>query len=223
MLEMMTSEYAPIFAIPAVAGSFFFLLRLIMMVVGAGFDGDAGGHDFGGGGHDLGGGHDFDGGHDLDGDHGGGEDAGTHDHQQGDSTSAFKVLSIQSIAGFIMGFGWGGLGAYRGLGWDVQISLLAAIAGGALIVWILAMIFKSIGMLYASGNISIQDAVGCAGSVYVGVPARGAGKGKVRLVVNNRARIYNAVSNSEELPRNARVKVVMVNRDNTVTVSRDDA
>lgn len=213
MLEQMTTEYGPLFAIPAIAGSFFFLLRFIMMIAGAGIDGDAGGHDMGG--HDLGG-------HDVG--VGAGADAGEGgSHHHDDSTDSFKVLSIQSIAGFIMGFGWGGLGAYRGLNWDVEMSLLAAVAGGALIVWILAMIFKSIGLLYASGNISIQDAVGCTGSVYVGVPARNEGKGKVRLVVNNRARIFNAVSSGEELPRNTRVKVVMVNRDNTVTIARDDS
>ncbi len=207
----MTSDFAPLFAIPAIAGSFFFLLRFIMMIAGAGFDGDAGGHDMGG--HDLGA-HDFDAGGDA-------GDGASHHHD--DSTDSFKVLSIQSIAGFIMGFGWGGLGAYRGLGWDIEMSLLAAIAGGGLIVWILAMIFKSIGLLHASGNIAIQDAVGCTGSVYVGVPARNEGRGKVRLVVNSRARIFNAVSSGEELPRNTRVKVVMVNRDNTVTIARDDS
>lgn len=213
MLDLLTSEYAPFFTIPAVAGSFFFILRLAMMLIGA-----AGGEDMGGG-HDMGG-HDVGGDHDMGGgDHG----DGTHDHHESDSTHAFRVLSIQTIAGFVMGFGWGGLGAYRGMGWDIEYSLLAAIGGGALIMWMLTTLFKSIRLLQASGNISIGDAVGCVGSVYVGVPARGAGRGKVRLVVGNRARIYNAVSNSEELPRNMRVKVVLVNRDNTVTVSPEDA
>ena len=32
------------------------------------------------------------------------------------STYAFKVLSVQAIAAFLMGFGWGGLGAFRGGG-----------------------------------------------------------------------------------------------------------
>lgn len=218
-MDILTSDYAPLFTIPAVAGSFFFLMRLVLMLIGAGIGDEMGGHDVGGG-HDMGGGHDIGAGHDFD---AGGEDLGTHDHHQGDSTDAFKVLSIQTIAGFVMGFGWGGLGAYRGLDWPVATSFLCAIGGGVLIVWILAMLFKSIGLLSASGNIRIQEAVGCTGSVYAGIPARGAGRGKVRLVVNDRARIYNAVSSGEELPRHARIKVVTVNRDNTVTVAPDTA
>ncbi len=223
-MDILTSDYAPLFTIPAVAGSFFFIMRLVLMLIGAGLGDDMGGHDMGGG-HDFAGGHDMDaGGHDFDaGNHGGGEDLGTHDHHQGDSTQAFKVLSIQTIAGFVMGFGWGGLGAYRGLDWGVAPSFLCAIGGGVLIVWVLTMLFKSIGLLSASGNIRIQDAVGCTGSVYAGIPAHGAGRGKVRLLVNDRARIYNAVSSGEELPRHARIKVVMVNRDNTVTVAPENA
>ncbi len=214
MMDILTSEYGPLFTIPAIAGSFFFILRLAMMLIGAG-----GGEDLMDGGHDFGGGHDM-GGHEID---AGGEGGGTHDHHQGDSTDAFRLLSLQTIAAFVMGFGWGGLGAYGGMGWEIEYSLLAAVGGGALIVWMLTTLFKSIRLLQGSGNISIGDAVGCVGSVYVGVPARGAGRGKVRLLVGSRARIFNAVSSSDELPRNTRVKVVMVNRDNTVTVSPEDA
>lgn len=200
MLDVLTSEYAPIFTIPAIAGSFFFVARLVLMLFGA-----AGGEDMGG--------EAFDAGHDLD---------AVHDHH-GDSTHAFKVLSLQSIAGFVMGFGWGGLGAYRGMEWPVTTSLLCAIAGGVLIVWLLTNLLKSMSLLHASGNISIDSAIGCVGSVYVGIPAKGAGRGKVRLVVDGRSRIYNAVSGGDELQRGARVKVVMVNRDNTVTVGPEDA
>lgn len=211
MLDSLTTDYAAIFTIPAVAGSFFFLARLVMMLIGAGA-----GEDFGDGAMDDGG---FD--------HGGGfdhaEGAGTHDHHGSDSTQAFKVLSLQTIAGFVMGFGWGGLGAYRGLDWPMTTSFLAALAGGAFIVWLLTMLLKSIRLLHASGNIPIDAAVGCAGSVYAGVPARGGGRGKVRLIVNNRARIFNAVSAGEELPRHTRVRVVVVNRDNTVTVAPAEA
>lgn len=211
MLDSLASDYAAIFTVPAVAGSFFFIARLVMMLIGAGM-----GEDFGEGAMDDGG---------LD--HGGGMDhgegAGTHDHHGSDSTQAFKVLSLQTIAGFVMGFGWGGLGAYRGLEWPITMSFFAAIAGGVLIVWLLTMLLKSIRLLHASGNIPIDAAVGCAGSVYTGVPARGAGRGKVRLIVNNRSRIFNAVSAGDELPRHTRVRVVVVNRDNTVTVAPEEA
>jgi len=211
MLDTLTSGYAAVFTIPAIAGSFFFILRLVLMLIGAGM-----GDEFGDGAMDDGG-LDHAGGMDQ-----GGEGAGTHDHHGSDSTSAFKVLSLQTIAGFVMGFGWGGVGAYLGLGWEPTMSFVAAIASGVFMVWVLTTLLKSISLLHASGNIPIDAAVGCAGSVYAGVPARGAGRGKVRLIVNNRARIFNAVSAAEELPRHTRVRVVMVNRDNTVTIAPEE-
>lgn len=210
MLDSLTSDYAAIYTIPAIAGSFFFILRLVLMLIGAGM-----GEEFGDGAMDDGG-LDHAGGLDH------GEGAGTHDHHASDSTSAFKVLSLQTIAGFVMGFGWGGLGALRGLGWEPTMSFVAAVVCGVFIVWLLTTLLKSISLLHASGNVPIDAAVGCSGAVYTGVPAKGAGRGKVRLIVNNRARIFNAVSAGEELPRHTRVRVVMVNRDNTVTVAPDE-
>ena len=44
--------------------------------------------------------------------------------------------------------------------------------------------------------------------------------GQVRVVVDERARIYNAVAAGEELTTKTRVRVTAVNNDNTLTVTR---
>ena len=47
------------------------------------------------------------------------------DAHHGDPGEAFKALSIQSIAAFLMGFGWAALGAYRGSGlhWAASVAI----------------------------------------------------------------------------------------------------
>ena len=40
-----------------------------------------------------------------------------------DSGDAFQILSIQTMAAFMMGFGWGGLGAFRGSGLPVVVAV----------------------------------------------------------------------------------------------------
>jgi hypothetical protein len=42
----------------------------------------------------------------------------------------------------------------------------------------------------------------------------------VRVTLGQRQRIYNAVTEGEELPTSTRVKVTRVNQDNTLTVAR---
>lgn len=137
----------------------------------------------------------------------------------GDPGDAFKVLSIQSIGAFIMGFGWAGLGALKGSGWPIPTALAVGAAGGTAMVWLLAMLLRAVNGLQTSGNIVPEDAVGLEGDVYVTVPPKSGGTGQVRLNVHERQRIMNAVSVGDALPTNTRVRVVQVNDDRTITVA----
>lgn len=141
------------------------------------------------------------------------------DADLGDSTDAFNLLSIQSMAALLMGFGWGGLGGFIGLGWELPGSLAIGAICGAGMVYLLGLMFKAIYDLQSSGNVDARKAVGCEGTVYANVPAAGEGRGQVRVIIGENARIYNAVSDSEAFPTNAKVRVVRVDSARTLTVS----
>jgi hypothetical protein len=186
MFDLLFNDSAAWFTIPAIFGTFVFIVRLVLML--------AGGHS------DIGDVH---------------ADAGGH---HGDSGEAFQLLSVQSIAAFLMGFGWGGLGGLRGAGWDWTTSLLIGLAAGVGMVWLLALLLKAVFDLQSSGNIAMDRALGAQGDVYVTVPARNSGSGQVRIVINDRQRIYNAVTAGEAIPTNTRVRVESVNDNRTLTV-----
>jgi membrane protein implicated in regulation of membrane protease activity len=190
MIDTLFTGYAAWFGVPAVIGTIFFLIRMGLMLAGGAADADV----------------------DIDVDTG---DLGDHI----DPGDAAKSLSIQSVAAFIAGFGWGGLAAFRGFNLEVTYSLLVGVATGAAMVWLLGLLLKALHDLQSSGNIDKEGTVGTEGSVYVRVPARGDGRGQVRVVVNGRQRIYNAVTEGQELTRNTRVRVARVNDDNTLTVT----
>ena len=193
MWDTLFSGNTLFFSIPAVAGTLFFVLRLALSFAGVGID-------------DL--------------DHGGIDhpaDLATGDPHH--STQAFKVLSIQSIGAFIMGFGWGGLGGLKGAGWEFPGALLSAVVGGVIMVWLLTWLLKIVHDLQSTGTLPISAAMNAQGEVYANIPQHGDGAGQVRLVVNQRQRIYNAVSSGEPLPTGTAVHVVRVNENNTVTVA----
>lgn len=178
------------FGIPAVLGTSLFLVRVVLMLLG-------------GAGLDL----------DLDSDH-----DGIDGHA--DSSEAFKILSIQTLAAFAMGFGWGGLAAYRGSGWPMHTSTIAAIVMGAGTVWVLGMIFRAIYAMQASGNVDINDTVGSQGVIEILVPGSGKGQGRVNLVLGQKQRSFYAVTTGEDLPTNTSVVVMGVNENNTLSVAR---
>ncbi len=198
MLAGLFQQEALFFSIPAVLGTTVFLIRLGLMSIG----GIAEGVD----------------GVDVDIDVDADVDLGA-DVDAGDSTQSFELLSVQSVAAFLMGFGWGGVGGLIGFDWSFPMSMLTGVAFGAGMVWLLGILMKAMYDLSSSGNINIQDAVGTEGTVYTNVPAKGDGRGQVRVVVNLRARIYNAVSDGDAIVTSSSVRVVRVNEDHTLTVT----
>ncbi len=148
--------------------------------------------------------------------HMGHADVDSHDGH--DSSDVFKFLSFQSIAAFLMGFGWAGLGALHGANLSMLPAFGAAIGGGAVMVWLMMMLLKLMVALNSSGNIAIDKTVGCEGEVAVEVPGNQSGRGQVRVVIEDRQRSYGAVSEGLPIPSRTRVRVVRANTDNTLTV-----
>jgi membrane protein implicated in regulation of membrane protease activity len=185
MFDYLFSYPAAWYSVPALVGTVFFVLRIVLMLAGMGA-------------HDL----DFH--HDVDVNH-------------PDSGHSFEILSIQSIAAFAMGFGWG---AFAGLksGFSPIAVNLVGLGAGAGMVWLLAIALRAMADLQTSGNISLASALGKEGDVYVTVPGA-AGRGQVRLTLDQRQRFYDAVS-EETLPTGTRVRVVKVNDDNTLMVAK---
>jgi membrane protein implicated in regulation of membrane protease activity len=156
----------------------------------------------------------------LGGDHGVSPDTDAGASPDGhDAAGAFKALSLQTVTAFAMGFGWGGILGLYTLNWPLGRSLLLACGTGVVMVWLLAVMLRMMLDLQSSGNQKLETTVGCEGEVYVGIPPKGQGSGQVKVVVSDRMRIINAQSEGEGVPSQARVRVVRVNGDNTVTVT----
>lgn len=126
----------------------------------------------------------------------------------GDSDVSFKLLSVQGVAAFFTMFGLVGL-AMEQAAVGEAIALLAAVAAGALSVWVIQKIFSGMGKLQSKGNIDLNNAIGSEGTVYLTVSSQECGK--VELTVQNRLRVVDAMTESDTpLATGRRVRVVRV-------------
>ncbi len=206
MQELILGPVAIWFGVPALRGTAFFALRMVMMLVG-GADTDTG--------FDV----DVDVDFDVDVDVGDADAPSDTGGDPGDSTDAFKVLSVQAIASFVMGFGWGGLGALSGLGWPLTASIAFAVLCGSGMVWLLGKLLRFVYGLQSSGTVAMYQALESEGTVYAQIPAGASGTGRVRVVIGDRQRYYKAVTDGDALPRDAKIRVVEINDDdNSVKV-----
>jgi hypothetical protein len=169
----------------AAVGSLVLVLQLVLLVLGIG-DHDAPDHDVGGlAGHDAAG-------------HAG---AG-HDHG-----SSFNLISVRSVFAFIGMFGLvGWLGVARE--WGELTTLAVAVASGFGAMLLVAWLFTLYRHLTSDGTLRPENAVGRVARVEIRVPARRAGQGRISLPLQGRTAEFQALSDGDEIPTGASVKVV---------------
>ena len=184
----------------ALGGSLFFLLRVLMMMIG------------GVGAEDL----------DVSVD----ADADMHDvdsHSTHHTEAAFKLFSLNSILAFVMMFGWSGLTASVQFDLGFLTSFLIALVVGSLTMALTAYMFLLMRRFVSEGaNFKTSDLVGHTGTVYVRIPAQG--KGRVHITLNGILREIDAVAGGDEqIDSFTSVKVSKLLDDNTVFVERTEA
>jgi membrane protein implicated in regulation of membrane protease activity len=204
-LESLSTLEKVFFAAAAVGGGLF-AIRLVMAFVGMG-----GGED-GGGDTDHGG---------ADADHSGADGDGTADHGDGTTVHdmmSFKLLSFQGLTGFFMMFGLVGLAMSRG-----QSGAFAALAAGTVaglaIVWVVDRLFRLFSNMQSAGNVSLRQAIGQDGTVYLKIPAGEIGK--VRVMVQGYLKVLDATAEDKsEILSDARIKVTNITDGNVLIVKK---
>jgi hypothetical protein len=172
-----------------------------------------------GGHHDVGDSHDM-GGHEAlhestgeephDGHHG--------SHHEAVSSWFVSLLTIRTLVAALTFFGLAGLAGTRQWGDGATTRLLAVTAGGGAMV-LVAALMRALSKLRAEGTVRMERAIGKAGTVYLPIPARKAGTGKVMLNLQNRTVECQAITAENELPTGAPVVVVAVISADTVEVA----
>jgi len=207
-----------IFAVCGVVGGTVLFCQFLMTLVGLG-------HAFG----DFGG--DGDGGLDMADDvsHVGGHDAGhdgdhtsdnhsSHTHSSHTASWLFGVLTFRTIVAALTFFGLAGLAAEASQISAESTLLLALTAGGAAMYGV-HWIMTSLARLRADGTARVERSVGRPGSVYLRIPGKKAGVGKVTVNLGDRTVEYQAVTSGEPLPTGASVVITAVVNSDTVEVN----
>ena len=115
-----------------------------------------------------------------------------------DAATGMDLFSIKNVIIFFVGFGWAGI-SFRDVIPQDALLILAAVACGCFFVASFILIFKQLMKFESNGAVRMEAAVGKRGEVYLRIPAKRNGKGKVTVSLNGVAREYNAVTNEDEM------------------------
>lgn len=126
------------------------------------------------------------------------------------------LISIRSIVAFFSVGGWAGFVADAGK-LPLAVSILIALTAGVLALLGITLLFKSVYKLQGEGNLSIENAVGKTGKVYLPIPP--GGNGKVTVLLQERLTELDAVSEDKNvLSTGESVIIVSVADAQTVVV-----
>ena len=185
---------------------------------GHGFGGDVG-QDFAGDFHGDAAGGDVHAGGDIHADAAGGAHHGHHAATPSyhGSNWLFGVLSLRTIVAALAFFGLAGMAA-GAAGAPTHTVLVVAVAAGAAAMFGVYGMMRGLYALRAEGTARVYRAVGRPATVYLRIPAKGSGTGKIQINLQNRTMEYEAVSCGEEIPTGAKVVVVDIVTSDTVEV-----
>lgn len=127
----------------------------------------------------------------------------------GDGGIDFQFLSLKNLIAFFTMFGWTGIICLHS-GFGPGVSALIATLAGLIMMVIMASIMYFMGKLVEDGSLKMKNALGKSGSVYLPIPAKRGGMGKVQIQVQGLQTLDAVTDQDAEIPTGAIVTVVEI-------------
>ena len=145
-------------------------------------------------------------------------DLSHHDISSPTDIADFRLLSVQSVIAFLCIFGWSGIAAIScGMPPWGAILLGAVLGFGAMVL--VAKIIQWSSKLTQNGNFNVKNLLGESGTVYIPIPPKGEGTGKINISCGERFLEFDAVSEKDKmLATGSAVRVVDIVAGSTLVV-----
>lgn len=197
------SVYQNILFVIAVTTTLFMIIQIIIMLV-SGAIGDT----------------TFDSDTTLEADANGGESADSFNNDSlGMTFFGLRIITLRSIIAFLAIGSWVIFTFIEFMPvWAATlIGLVCGFAAAVGVAWLMKAVFN----LQSNGNINIKNAVGTNGEVYLVIPAKRSGNGKVNVFIQERFVEYEAITDSETpIKTGDKIKVVEVISEGILLVEK---
>jgi hypothetical protein len=139
------------------------------------------------------------------------------DLQGGDAP--FQLFTFRNMINFLLGFSWTGISFYDMIGNRTVLIALSFVVGAGFVV-LFFMIIRQIEKLAEDNSFKINNALHKTASVYLPIPARKKGAGKIQVSVKGSFHELDAVTETERIETSATVRIVKIESNNLVVVER---
>ncbi|TCK92695.1 hypothetical protein EDC19_1850 [Natranaerovirga hydrolytica] len=135
-----------------------------------------------------------------------------------DGSADFRFFSVRGLVAFFTIFGWVGI-VLSEQNVPVMLNLLISLVAGLIAMVLVGYLFHSINKLQSNGSITLKNAIGRTGEVYIPIPPNRKGIGKIQLLMQERYIEVDAITDdSKQLKTGSVVEVIDLLNVNTVIV-----
>jgi hypothetical protein len=132
----------------------------------------------------------------------------------------FQLFSLRNLINFLLGFGWTGISFYSSIS-NKTVLLLLSLTVGITFVFVFFYIMRQIQRLAEDNTFNIEDTIGKTAEVYLTIPEKMSGKGKVMISVKGSFHELPAMTENEnKIATNAMIKVIRVESDEILIVEQ---
>lgn len=142
-----------------------------------------------------------------------------HDGGNPADFGTLKFLTLQTIVTFLTVFGWVSIACVSG-GMSPVLGIVLGMVCGLVMMFIVAKLVQMSAKLAEDGTLNLKNAIGETATVYLTIPAKGGGEGKVTMQLQGRFCEIDAVNAGEKpLETGTQVLVTDVLGDSLVVES----
>ena len=138
---------------------------------------------------------------------------------QGGHGSGAGIVSMKTVSGMLLGFGFGGAILEKN-GFSMGISALGGLGIGVLIGAVYFALMDSLYQLRSAGTSVLSEAVNHSGTVYIRIPGNLSGAGEIQVSFGGRMQNVRAYTQGLELPTGTAVRVVALHGDQGLLVEK---
>jgi len=126
-----------------------------------------------------------------------------------DGEGPFQLFSFRNLINFLIGLSWTGIAFYSTINNQLILIAISVVIGIAFVL-LFFFIIRQIQKLAEDNTFNIKSAISKTGQVYLSIPARKEGKGKVQISVNGAVHELSAVTEQERLETGTMVRVTAI-------------
>jgi hypothetical protein len=139
------------------------------------------------------------------------------DGDLGATEAPFQLFSLRNLINFLLGLSWTGISFFNTIE-STTILILFSFVVGLLFVAIFFIVIKQVQKLAEDNSFKISNTLNLTAEVYLTIPEKMEGKGKVLISVNGSFHELDAMTENDKIPSGAVVKVKRIEKPNILIV-----